>query len=263
MLGAEPVLRLADKFNRLSDWRAVCRGRLLELLYPPACIACGAEIEAGGPASFCDACSQRLAVFEPPFCPACGASVPVALPAGKTCGHCGDSRPRFDRATSLAPYEGLLRELLLRAKKPEGEVTALALAHRLLAERGDWLRGIEIDVVCAVPMHWSRRLRRLCNSPATMASVVARELKLPLAAELVCRRRATQQQYSLPPTRRAANVRRAFEVRAGYELKSAHVLLVDDILTTGATCNEVARALKRSGASEVSVAVVGRSCSGR
>lgn len=164
---------------------------------------------------------------------------------------------------ALGPYDGLLRDLLLRAKKPQGESTAVALARRLLVERGKELRDLEIDVVCAVPMHWRRRMRRLCNSPATMADVVARELRLPLAADLLRRNRSTVPQYTLPPSARKENVRRAFAVRTGYRLQAAHVLLVDDILTTGATCNEAARALKRSGAAQVSVAVIGRSYSGR
>ena len=240
-----------------------CRERLLKFLFPPACSSCGVEVTANGPATFCHSCVEQLDAFQPPFCFGCGASVPVGLDDGKTCGHCGGERPRFDRAVALAPYDGLVRDLLLRAKKLPGEIVAATLARRLVFERGELLRDLNTDVVCAVPMHWSRKVRRLHNSPATMADVIARELGVPIAADMLCRVRATKQQFTLPPSGRAENVRRAFRLRAGYKLQSAHVLLVDDILTTGATCNEAARALKRAGAGQVSVAVIARSYSGR
>ncbi len=189
--------------------------------------------------------------------------MPVELNAGTTCGHCGGERQRFDRAVALAPYQGLVRELLLRAKQPHGELVAAALARRLVVERCELLRELGIDVVAAVPMHWRRRMRRLCNSSATMAEVIARELDVPLAADLLRRVRSTKPQYTLPPSGRAKNLRQAFCLRPGYTLQSAHVLLVDDILTTAATCNEATRSLRRAGATQVSVAVVGRSYSGR
>jgi predicted amidophosphoribosyltransferase len=251
------------RFDRLASLGAACRERVLELLFPPACTSCGERLELGGQVSFCEKCLEQFEVFEPPLCYGCGASVPVEMDLGKTCGQCGGARPRFDRAYALAPYDGLVRDLLLRSKRPHGELTAAALARRLVAERGEWLRELDLDVVCAVPMHWQRRMRRLCNSPATMADVIARELDIPVAVDLLRRLRSTRPQYTLPPSGRAENVRRAFALRPGYQLRSAHVLLVDDILTTGATCNEAARALRRAGARQVSVAVIGRSYSGR
>ncbi len=257
------MLHFHHYLGSIGDSVVNCRERMLELVFPPACASCGGALESSGPASLCDACIGQLGEFAAPFCFGCGASVPVALPEGNTCGHCGGERPRYHRAIALAPYDGLLRDLILRAKKPHGELVAAALARRLMREQGDRLSELDIDVVCAVPMHWRRRLRRLCNSPATIAEVVALELGVPLATDLIRRVRATKPQYALPPSGRAENVRRAFALRAGYQLDSAHVLLVDDVLTTAATCNEAVRALRRAGARDVSIAVIGRSYSGR
>ncbi|QDU57741.1 ComF family protein [Aeoliella mucimassa] len=239
------------------------RERLLEMLFPPSCAACHAPIAQGGPAQFCDDCLELFDEFRPPFCAGCGASVPVDLPEGHTCGHCHGERRRYNHAVALGPYEGLLRDLLLRAKRPQGEIVALALAERLVELHGNELREREIDVVCPVPMHWRRRIRRMANCPTTIADVVARRLQVPLAAGLLRRRRATRPQTSLAPSGRDQNVRRAFALGAGYQLQSAHVLLVDDILTTGATCNAAARTLRRAGAKSVTLAVIGRSYSGR
>lgn len=226
-------------------------------------MVCGEAIQEATCAAFCWSCLEEFHEFFPPYCPGCGAAVPHPIEEGKTCGHCGGGKTRYDRAVTLAPYDGLLREQLLRAKKPTGEQVAVALAHRLLERHGEALRAAELDVVCPVPMHWRRRLRRMTNSPSTMASVIAQQLGVPLASGLLVRRRYTVPQFQLSPTDRQANVRGAFRVAAGHKLQSAHVLLVDDILTTGATVTQATRALRVAGAAKVTVAAVARSYSDR
>ena len=94
-----------------------------------------------------------------------------------------------------------------------------------------------------------------------MAEVLADRLRAPQATKLLRRCRHTPPQFSLPPSERKANVRGAFAIRLGYHLDQANVLLVDDILTTGSTCSEAARALKRAGAARVTVVVAGRTMS--
>ncbi len=107
-------------------------------------------------------------------------------------------------------------------------------------------------------MHWSRRLRRGTSSADVLAEVFARHLGVPSAERLLVRRRNTLPQFNLPPKKRFTNVRGAFGISAGYDLLAERVLLVDDILTTGATCHEVAKTLRRAGARHISVVVVAR-----
>jgi predicted amidophosphoribosyltransferase len=107
-------------------------------------------------------------------------------------------------------------------------------------------------------MHWRRRVRRGVNGAELLAERVACRLRVPLANRLLRRRRHTLPQSSLPRSERLENVRDAFVKRLAYHLEAAHVLLIDDILTTGSTCSEAARALKRGGAAQVTVAVVAR-----
>lgn len=237
--------------------------RTLDLLFPPACIACRGSLPSGGPVAFCPTCLEQFAEFQPPYCGGCGSSVPDVLEPGRTCGHCGGGQPKFNQAFALGPYDGLLRKLLLGAKKPTGELTAVALARHTLAKHQASLAKLAPDVVCPVPSHWRRRLWRLASSSSTIADVVARQLDVPLASGLLRRVRHTAMQHTLPPTGRRENVRAAFRLGTGYKLHSAHVLLVDDILTTGATCNEAARTLRKSGAAQVSILVIARSYSGR
>jgi predicted amidophosphoribosyltransferase len=135
----------------------------------------------------------------------------------------------------------------------------LAMAEMLWQQRHEKLLAAGPDLVAPVPMHWSRRFVRGTNSATLLAEVTARRMKIPAVLRLIKRLRNTPPQFTVPPYRRAKNVRRAFLVRPRPLLKGAHVLLVDDVLTTGATCSEAARTLKAAGASRVTVAVIARS----
>lgn len=250
--------RSMSLFRHVVEWGGVLR----DLVYPPQCLACGGELVEQGPRRFCDLCRYELALFSGPYCDRCGVPRPFEIPGSKGCGHCLNQRFRFDAAIALGPYDGLLRDLVLATKRPHGELKTLGLGHLLMELRGEELRNCHVDVVCGVAMHWRRRLRRLACGPALLAELIARELRVPYAATLVTRRRSTVPQFQLPRSQRRQNVRRAFALGRGHRLNAPHVLLVDDILTTGATCSEIARVLKRGGARRVTVAVLARSFAG-
>jgi ComF family protein len=164
----------------------------------------------------------------------------------------------FDETVALGHYDGRLRDTVLRMKRAEGDALSLAMGRLLLVERAQPLAEINADVVVPIPSHWRRRGVHRTNSAAVLAEVLSGRLGLPLAERLLRRSRYTTRQADVSPSERWGNVRRAFSVRAGYHLKAAHVLLVDDVLTTGATCSEAARALRRAGAERVTVAVIAR-----
>ena len=109
-----------------------------------------------------------------------------------------------------------------------------------------------------MPMHWTRRLQRGINSPEILAGCLARHLGIPLRRRLLVRCRRTFLQTEMSPPQRFRNVRAAFRVHKSPCLQGARVLLVDDILTTGATCSEAAKTLKKAGAAAVVVAVLAR-----
>ena len=163
----------------------------------------------------------------------------------------------------LGRYEGLLRRLILETKQAEGEQVTIVLARFALGRLGHQLAELGADVVVATPMHWRRRVTRGTNGAELMADLVAKYLKVPLAPRILRRRRNTLPQFSLPRGERFLNVRDAFVQRASYHLEAAHVLLVDDILTTGATASVAARTLKANGASRVSLLALARSIGNR
>jgi predicted amidophosphoribosyltransferase len=120
------------------------------------------------------------------------------------------------------------------------------------------LAELDPDLVAAVPMHWRRRLLRGTNSPEVLARHLARHLRIPLAVRMLVRGRNTLPQADLTPGERFQNVLGAFRLGAGYDLRGARVVLVDDILTTGATCSEAAKVFKRAGAAMVVAVVAAR-----
>jgi ComF family protein len=165
---------------------------------------------------------------------------------------------RFEAAVALGAYGGTLRAVVLRMKHAAEAPLASAVGRLFWQVRRAELASLRPEVVVPVPMHWRRRMQRGANSPDEVAVPLAEGLGIPCAPRLLRRRRSTSPQGPLARGDRLANVRGAFRVRHGYQCAGARVLLVDDILTTGATANECVRALVAGGAASVALAVVAR-----
>ncbi len=231
---------------------------MLDLLFPSSCLACDAEIEkvADG-ADLCEPCRSQLTCSTGPVCKQCASRVPEIPGDVAECGHCREDKLRFDRALAWGQYEGLLRELLMKMKGDRSERMARMFSRMLLAEFSEQLTADKFDAVVAVPMHPWRRFKRGTNSPAVMAKTLGHQLGVPFLRRPLARRNSFTQK-GLTRTARFRSMRNEIWSRAGYHLGAFRVLLIDDILTTGATCSEAARALKQAGAAEVTVLVVGR-----
>lgn len=245
---------LAAAGFQLARWS---RRAGLDLLFPPECAGCRAEMATAGMPRFCGECIGRLNSLRGATCVRCGAAVPGTA-ARPNCHLCHGKKLLFDEAIALGEYDGLLRDWLLAMKHGRSESLTLALAELIWQQCGSRLELLQPDVVVPVPMHWRRRWAHGTNSAELLAERLARHLRAPLATGLLRRTRHTAPQFSLPPSERPANVRGAFAVRSGYHLRGARVLVVDDILTTCSTCSAVARVLKQRGAGHVAVVVAAR-----
>lgn len=233
--------------------------RTLDLLFPPICVSCQADLDGMDRGiNLCEACRKQLQIATWPTCLRCASRVPEIPEPVSDCGHCREDKLRFDHALTLGSYEGLLGELVVKMKRDRSERLARLFSSLLLDELEAPLRDLSLDAVVPIPMHWRRRLARGTNSPAAMANRLGRDLGLPVLVKALRRRRNSLPQKGLSRRGRFRNMHRQIEARAGYPWKASHVLLVDDILTTGATCSEAARALKQGGVDQVSVLVVGR-----
>jgi ComF family protein len=173
------------------------------------------------------------------------------------CPRCRGNKTRFDRTYSLGVYDGILREAVLQMKQATGEALTLAMGQ-LLGARVSQQAAESVDHIVAVPTHWSRRLGRNVNCPEILLESLTKQLDIRSSPRLLRCHRRTDKQGTLLPNERLANVRGAYRVSTGYAMNGARVLLVDDVMTTGATANEIAKILRQAGATSVEVAVIAR-----
>jgi ComF family protein len=152
--------------------------------------------------------------------------------------------------------DGQLRELILRMKHVSGEGLAEVLGELWACHMEKRLRELKADVIVPVPLHWWRRCMRGYNQSAVLAQALAHRLRIPCRTRWLRRIRNTPRQVVQSVSARRANVRNAFFAPARAELRGKTVLLVDDVLTTGSTANDAARALRAAGATRVVVAVL-------
>ena len=227
----------------------------VNLLVPLSCARCLEAIGDESTLALCASCRRALIGPSVARCPRCALETPPA--AGVGCAACGGKRLRYEAAIALGGYRGTLREAVLAAKEWQETPLASALAELLWGEHVEELNAWKADCVTPVPMHWRRRFARGANGPEAMARALAR--RMGVACRHVLRRtRHTEPQADLSPPRRRQNVRGAFAVKWPRHVAGHRVVLVDDIMTTGATVAEAARTLKRAGAATVFVAVVAR-----
>ncbi|SMF33655.1 comF family protein [Tistlia consotensis] len=251
------MMAAAGLARRLSYrlWRTA-----LDALLPPRCLACGRTV--GEPGRVCAACWSGLRFLGTPCCRQCGYPFEFEqapdLAGEALCAACRRSPPAFDRARAALAYDAASKPLILRFKHADRTDAAPAFAAWMRQAGAELLR--EADLVVPVPLHRRRLFLRRYNQAGLLAQRLARLGGKPYAPLLLVRRRATPSQGRLSRRRRRLNVAGAFAVPAEQRLalKGKRVLLVDDVLTTGATLSACARTLKRAGAASVDALVLAR-----
>ena len=228
----------------------------LNLVLPPACLSCDAPVAVAG--ALCAACWSRVTFIGRPCCARCGLPFEIEAAEGALCGACTQAPPAYDRARAAFLYEGVGRELILAFKMADRSWLAPRLAVWLQRAAAPLL--VDCDLLVPVPLHRWRLLARRFNQAAVLAGVLARQADAVAVPDLLVRTRRTRPQARLSGAQRRRNVRGAFAVRRGREglVGGRRVLLVDDVLTTGATVAACARALRAAGAARVDVATLAR-----
>lgn len=219
--------------------------RFANLAFGGSCYLCRGAAD-GVLCAECDADLPRLAA---PACPRCA----LAAPGGALCGRCLAQPPAYDETVAALAY-AFPADVLVQALKFRSELALAPLLGRLLASRLP--RGVRVDFLLPVPLSAARLRERGFNQALEIARHVAAATGCALAPQLAERSRDTPPQVDLPAGRRAQNVRGAF--RCTRALAGAEVALLDDVMTTGATLDELAATLKRAGAARVVNWVVAR-----
>src|SRR5215471_679233 len=239
--------RTSDRLRRIG--RALVDGVL-----PPRCLSCGEIIEQ--PDALCSRCWSGITFFAPPWCVLCGLPFPHPIGEDALCGNCARERPAWDQARAVLRYDKRSRSLVLGLKHGDHTHVARAFGRWMHRAGSEVLTGA--DLLVPVPLHWSRLFRRRFNQAALLAHAIRAAGGPEIAADWLVRRRRTPSQGRLGPAARERNVRGAFSVRAGRSFIGRRVVVVDDVMTTGATVEECARVLKRADALSVGVLTLPR-----
>jgi ComF family protein len=231
-------------------------GRVVDLILPPRCLGCGATVADVG--TLCGACWSAVRFIGGGACDRCGVPFGHEVPGRTVCAACAAAPPAFARARAVMVYDAATRPMLLRFKHADRTDAAPGFAAWMARAGADLVA--EADLIAPVPLHRWRLAARRFNQAALLAGRLGRLAGKPVAPDLLTRRRATPSQGRMGRLARARNVAGAFAVRPAWAstLAGRRVLLVDDVLTTGATVGECAKVLRRAGASAVDVLTLAR-----
>ena len=194
---------------------------------------------------------EEVTFLDAPWCEACGFPFEYQLADGGLCGRCAVRRPSYDHARAPLAYDDGSRALILSFKHGGRTEGLASFAAQMRRAGRDILDGA--DYLIPVPLHPSRLVKRRYNQAALLARAIAKISSVPFDPDALMRIKRTDSQGRYNARQRADNVRGAFQVRdkAKSRVKGAHIVLIDDVLTTGATLESCARTLKRAGAARV------------
>jgi ComF family protein len=235
-------------------WKHTAR-LALDIALPTLCVACREPVDGDG---VCATCWAKLSFIAPPFCPRLG--IPFVYDPGPDMlsMEAIANPPAYTRARAAVRYDDVARTLVHALKYQDRTDLAPAMG-RWMARAGRELLA-EADVLVPVPLHWKRGWSRRYNQSGALARVIERQTGVKLSSEALRRVRPTQQQIGLSRKERASNVQGAFKVSADRQslIHGRRVVLIDDVLTSGATVDACARALLRAKAASVDVLVFAR-----
>ena len=235
-------------------------GRLaLNTLLPMECMGCSQPLTDNPVPFFCRSCWDEIRPLTGPVCPRCGYPFPseLSLTYSPThlCGECRHHKPAFTQARSLFTYEGVMRKAI-HLLKYQGKVSLVP--HLTTLMNAAWQPIPNLDLVLPVPLHPARLKDREFNQALLLADQLAKEFHIPVSFRNLRRGRVTPAQTNISRKARRKNLRRTFFLKAPQDIKGQRVLLVDDVLTTGTTVNECAKALRKAGSSDVYVVTLAR-----
>ena len=231
-------------------------GQVINMVMPPACLNCAQPVQSAG--DLCMDCWSGIQFLSPPWCACCGLPFAYDEGAQSICGACSEKQPAFDRARAVYVYSEQSRDMILKFKHGDRTDMAPAFAHWLARAGQDLLQTAEI--LAPVPLHRRRILKRRYNQAALIAAHLPRPPGCRYIPDLLHRVKNTGSQGGLNRRARYRNLSGAFKINEKFkaDIAGKRVLLIDDVLTTGATVETCAAQIKRAGAHSVDVLTLAR-----
>jgi len=230
---------------------------VLDGVYPRSCSVCGVSLQQTESSGLCWDCRTSTSLITPPWCDCCGMPVAGRLDHAFICADCQEDPPPFTHARSICRYEGGVRDAIHALKYQRDFSVVPDLARMLLAGIRTHVEPAPHSVLVPVPLHWRRRFHRGFNQGAELIRGMRKQEPSLLTWNGLKRVKHTDTQTRLSKAGRKANVKNAFQVNITREVPE-RVLLLDDVMTTGATLSEAARALKKAGVKEVNTLTLAR-----
>ncbi len=235
-----------------------------DFVFPPACVVCGTGLATSKSAGmrserFCVECRSHLTKYVgQPGCRRCGAPLGPYVDPLHGCLECRRESFAFRKVYRLGVYEGAIRDAVIRCKYLGHEPLLMAIADLIWEYTGTELQAEGVNLVVTIPQHWRQRIFSRHHAPEILAEVWGRRLQVPVGLPILAKVRTTRKQARLNRAERHKNQHGVFRVTRPATVQGQTVLLVDDVLTTGATAHSAARALRSAGAKQVVVAVIAR-----
>lgn len=238
-----------------AGWRRLA-GMALDVLLPPRCLGCGTMMDDIG--GLCSDCWKAVDFIAPPLCERCGTTFTLESEPGALCGICAHHAPAYGRARSVFAYDAASRSLILNLKYADRTDAAPAFGRWMVRAGAELLRSA--DILVPVPLHWTRLFTRRYNQAALLADAVGRESGVAVLLDPLVRLRRTPSQGRMRASDRRRNLRGAIALRPERmsQVEGKNLVLVDDVLTSGATVSECAQVLYKAGARNVDVLTLAR-----
>lgn len=230
----------------------------LSFFYPEVCQICSAGRATRHEGFVCFDCGQHVRFIAPPYCERCGLPFQGEITTAFECSNCHDVELHFTAARSAVLARDLVLDVIHRYKYRRALWFEPFLADLLVRQAGPVLRREAWDMIVPVPLHGLKEQEREFNQAESLSRRLGAATGIPVKARMLRRVTPTSTQTLLNRTERAANVRHAFSLRDGHSLRGQSIVVVDDVLTTGATTNACARVLRAAGAAKVCVWTVAR-----